>query len=117
MRCEVKCAHSAGAQSCATVIFHTAGMICCLQRRDLPSQIYLNVGRLREWPPTYLPMAVALASPNSVKRSQLEIRLQGLSDCFRAMMKNAVSSLTERASKEEEHQAGRIVIPFDLAAG
>lgn len=32
-------------------------------------------------------------------------------------MKNALSSQTKRASKKEEHQAGRAAVPFDPSAG
>lgn len=32
-------------------------------------------------------------------------------------MKNTLSSQTKRASKKEEHQAGRAAVPFDPSAG
>lgn len=105
---EVKCAHSAGAQSCATAIFHTVGMIYCLRHRDLRSPVSPNVGRLREWPPTHFPMAPALATPNSVKPSHLETRRQGLSDVFRATSNDEKCSFIPKRSIRQGEQ------PFPL---
>lgn len=112
---EVKCAHHAGAQSCATAIFHTAGMICRLQRCWLALPGLLKC-RAVTW-------VVADLSPNSggAHKSQFwegftpRRAHSGFEWFFLGRWWETL--FTEWASKKRERGAGGTVSLFDLSAG